>query len=230
MKTKLYLTFFLLLSLWYWPQLKWLAYTPVVVLILALPHRTQHCQHSLVLPMDCTPAAKELGKINPGFRNAYLPHSGKPDFSPHDVKQHKRGRNTHTLFLNILWPWKEMSWSGCLWPLTAYLLYAARPSITPCAPFFNPSHTCHLHPLIVRRQKSLISVLVGKVCSCFCSSCYKRDLMVIHGSDRQHIIPHSASLIFLAKTWIDYHSHSLWPELEALDGGKELIITTDIAL
>jgi hypothetical protein len=96
MRTKLYLTFFLLLSLWYWPQLKWLAYTPVVVLILALPHRTQHCQHSLVLPMDCTPAAKGLGRINPGFRNAYLPHSGKPDFSPHDVKQHKRGRNTHT--------------------------------------------------------------------------------------------------------------------------------------
>jgi hypothetical protein len=80
------------------------------------------------------------------------------------------------------------------------LLYAARPSITPCAPFFNPSHTCHLHPLIVKRQKSLRSVLVGKVYSCFCSSCYKRDLMVIHGSHRQHIIPHSASRIFLPKT------------------------------
>jgi hypothetical protein len=124
--------------------------------------------------------------------------------------------HTHTLFLNI--PRKEMSWSGCLWPLTAYLLYAARPSITPCAPFFNPSHTCHLHALIVKRQKSLISVLVGKVYSCFCSSCYKRDLMVIHGSDRQHIIPHSASLIFLAKTWIDYHSHSLWPSRASSSG------------
>lgn len=132
-----------------------------------------------------------------------------------------REGETHTLFLNILWPWKEISWSGCLWPLTAYLLYAARPSITPCAPFFNPSHTCHLHPPIVKRQKSLRSVLVGKVYSCFSSSCYKRDLMVIHGSHRQHIIPHSATRISLPKIWIDYHSHSLWPSRASSSGWRK---------